>query len=127
MMFSFLAIKTFLGGIPREVFYAIAAAIALLLIYNTGRNHGEAETQAAWDAATRAAIEQAREADDSAHEAIDNTRTEVEAGNAQARDAANGSNDPLRSGLDSMRRNATPRPNSTTCNSSRVRNGTACS
>ena len=122
-----LTIWQFIKGVPREVYYAIAAAIALLLIYNTGRNHGEADVQAAWDAATRAAIEQAREADDSAHEAIDNTRTEVEAGNAQARDAANGSDDPLRSALDSLRAAAAPVPNSASCNSSRVRNGTACS
>lgn len=115
----------FLKGVPREVYYAAAAAIALLLIYNTGRNHGEADVQAAWDSATRAAIQQARDADEAANRAIDNTRNNVEQSNEQARDAATGSDDPLGAGLRSLRAGQAS-VDSPACRTGRVRNGTAC-
>jgi len=124
-MLFLTAARAFLGKIPREVYYAIAAAVALLLIYNTGRNHGEADVQAAWDAATRAAIQQGRDADESAREAIDNTRQSTEQTNDEAREAASGSDDPLRSGLNSLRaRQASV--DTPACRTGRVRGGTAC-
>lgn len=89
----------FLKGVPREVYYALAAIAALWWAYSAGQDAKQAE----WDEHTRKALESAREADSAAGEAVTETRNEVEARNAEARNAANGSDDPLRDGLSSLR------------------------
>lgn len=93
---------TFLKGVPKEVYYGIAALAALWWAYGAGQDAKQAE----WDKFTRKAEQAAREADRAAGEAVTETINEVEAGNAKAREAANGSDDPLRSAFDSLRQEA---------------------
>lgn len=93
----------FLKGVPREVWYVLAAGLALYAYGEARHKAGESEVRAEWAEATRKAVEAAREADSAAGEAVTETINEVEAGNAQARDAASGSDDPLAAGLNSLR------------------------
>lgn len=99
-MISPLSVWAFLKGIPREVWYAAAIAAALWWAYGAGQDAKQAE----WDEFTRKAEQAAREADSAAGEAVTETINTVEAENAEARNAANGSDDPLRSALDSLRK-----------------------
>lgn len=104
MLFSFLApVWCFLKNVPREVYYIAAAALLLLWIDGRAYDRGYSDRTAEYEEAARRAQERAREADTDANETVTETQTEVENGNERAREAANGSDDPLRDGLDSLR------------------------
>lgn len=92
----------FLKGLPREVWYCLAAALALYLVYSAGHRAGESEVRAEWVEATRKATERAREADSAAGEVVSDTINDVENGNQRARDAAGQSDDPLADGLNGL-------------------------
>lgn len=93
----------FLGKVPREVWYALAAAALLWWVDHRAYDRGWADRDAIAQEEARRAVEAGREADGFSRAASDNTRNEVEATNEQARSSADGSDDPLRAGLDSLR------------------------
>ena len=90
-------------SVPAWVWVAFASVAAIWMAYNAGISAGEAQERAKWEEAARKATERAREADSAATGAINETIETVEQGNEQARQAASGSDDPLRSALDSLR------------------------
>lgn len=89
--------------VPREVWYALAALAVVWFYGNQRYDAGRDECRAEYAEAAREAIEQARQADAVAGEAIQATKDEVEQKNDEARNAAAGSDDPLRAGLDRLR------------------------
>ena len=92
--------------LPRiRLYLAIAAAlVAVVLIARCDAyNDGKRAERASQAVAERKAAERARKADADAGKAVDETRATVEAGNQRARDAAEGSDDPLRDGLGALR------------------------
>lgn len=110
MVLETIAIKTafgaawdFLKQVPREIWYALAAAAFLWWFAGAQYERGYDKRDAEYAEAARKAAEQARVADGKAREAADTTRTTVEEGNEDARTAADGSDDPLRDGLNSLR------------------------
>jgi hypothetical protein len=117
--------RAFLKRIPWQVWCGIAVVAGLFILWNVAGNAGEARVEAEQADTARKATERAREADNAAGKATDDTRNDVEQTNDQARDAADGSDDPLRDGLNSLRRN-TASSGLAACPSSRVRGGTAC-
>lgn len=104
MILSFLApLWGFMKGVPREVWYGIAAVLLFLWIANAQYDRGYQARSVEYERAAREAQERARAADQSAGETVATTRNDTEQGNEQARQAADGSDDPLRSGFDSLR------------------------
>lgn len=93
----------FLKSVPREIWYIAAAALLLVWIDGRAYDRGYSEREAIAQEQARQAQERANEAAQDASETVTETRNEVEQGNAQAREAANGSDDPLRDGLNSLR------------------------
>jgi hypothetical protein len=94
------------GLIPRiRLYLAIAAAlVAVVMVARCDAyNDGKRAERASQAVAERKAAERAREADADAGKAVDETRATVEAGNQRARDAAEGSDDPLREGLGALK------------------------
>ena len=91
-------------NVPREVWYALGVLALLWFVYSHGESVGYDKRDAEYDEAARIAAEKAREADAAAAGAVDQSKSEVEQGNEHAREAANGSDDPLRDGLNSLRR-----------------------
>lgn len=89
--------------VPREVWYALAAAALLWWIDHRAYDRGYQARTAEYEAEARKAVERARVADQAAGDTVDETRTEVEQGNEDARNAARDSDDPLRAGLDRLR------------------------
>lgn len=82
----------------------VAGAIALLVLSNglsycKGRSDGHDLRDAEYAAAARIAAEKARKADGVARDTVDAEKGTVAAENEAARDAAIGSDDPLRDGL----------------------------
>lgn len=94
---------SFLKSIPREVWYIFVAALFLWWFAGVQYDRGYDKREAEYAEAARLAAEHARKADTAAGETVTRTTEEVEQGNAKARDAADGSDDPLRSALDSLR------------------------
>jgi hypothetical protein len=68
------------------------------------RLHTQAAVEADRSAAKAEAVSRAREADDRAHEAASASQDSIEASNASAAEAAAKSEDPLKAGLDELRR-----------------------
>ena len=95
----------YLSGFTFKFWLAVCAALlaCLPVAYCKGHGDGENAASAEYEAAARKAVERAREADTAAGETVTETRNEVENGNERARNAANGSDDPLRDGLGSLR------------------------
>ena len=88
-----------------KLYAAIAGALVLShsLAYCEGRKDGKAAERATQAIVEAKAQETAREADAKAGEAVSQTKADVEAGNQRARDAAVGSDDPLRDGLGALK------------------------
>jgi hypothetical protein len=94
------------GFLPRlKLYAAIAGALVLShgLAYCEGRKDGKASERAAQAIVEAKAVEKARKADADAGQAVEATKADVEAGNQRARDAAAGSDDPLRDGLGALK------------------------
>ena len=107
---TWLAIKLFFGNalgflskVPREVWYILGAALLLWLAYNQGNSAGYAKRNAEYATAARIAAEKARKGDQAARDTVDAVNSTVEAENEAARNAAEGSDDPLADGLDALR------------------------
>lgn len=67
MIFTALAaVRGFLGSIPREVWYILAAVLLFWLAYEKGDDAGYERSQAEYAEAARKAAEKARKADDEA-------------------------------------------------------------
>lgn len=96
-------VKSFVKSLPRELWIGVGVVILLGLIaglsYCAG---GNAET-AGQERASREAMETARGADDVAGKAVAEEIDKTEMENENARNAASGSDDPLRDGLNSLR------------------------
>ena len=95
------------GNVARKVrlwvYVAIAALVAIWLWGNSRYDAGyEARSEEYRQAALEAA-QKARKADAVGQGAADASKGAVEAGNAKAREAAQGSDDPLRDGLEALR------------------------
>ena len=98
----------FLKRVPWQIY---AGGVALLLgvgAYCAGDSNGYARRHAEQLEIERKALEKARGADAVAGETVKQSTDEVEQENDEAREAASGSDDPLKSGLDSLR-TRTPR------------------
>ena len=91
-------------NVPREVWYALGTLALLWFVYSHGKSVGYGQSEAEHAEVARKAAEQAREADAVSGSVVDQSKNEVEQGNERARDAANGSDDPLRDGLNGLRR-----------------------
>ncbi len=87
-----------------KLYLALAGALVLThgLAYCEGRKDGKASERAAQAIVEAKAAVKVRKADAKAVEAVEATKADVEAGNQRARDAAAGSDDPLKSALDSL-------------------------
>lgn len=81
---------------------AIIAAVAALAWLH-GCQTGVEREKARQAALTAKAVEKARKADQSAAAVVAVRKDEVERGNEEARKAADGSDDPLKTALDSLR------------------------
>ena len=93
------------GFLPRlKVYAAIGAvwALSLALVRCDALEDGRRAERAAQAIVEAKAQETAREADAKAGDAVEATKADVEAGNQRARDAAAGSDDPLKSALDAL-------------------------
>ena len=107
---TWVAIKLFFGNalgflskLPREVWYALAAVVVWWIFSNHYEQQGYDKRTAEYAEIARQAALKAKEADDAALGAVDAEKGAVEASNQKARDAAEGSDDPLKSGLDSLK------------------------
>ena len=89
--------------------WQIAAGVLALIIathtlaYCEGREDGRNAAEAEAALVRQKALQRAREADSAATGASERTSENVEAGNQRARDAAAGSDDPLRAALERLR------------------------
>lgn len=90
--------------LPRWVQASICFAALVLAATVWLKLHDRALIKADREAAAAAATQTARAADADARTKVDTTRSEVEATNDDAQQAAAGSDDPLRSAFDSLRR-----------------------
>lgn len=93
------------GFLPRlKIYAAIAAlwALSLAVSYCTGRDDGKDAERAAQAKAEAVAVTKARKADGEARTVVDETKAGVAAENERAREAAAGSDDPLKSALDAL-------------------------
>ncbi len=88
-----------------KLYAAIAGALVMThgLAYCEGRSDGKRIERAAQAKIEASAAQKARKADADAGKAVEETRATVEAGNQRARDAAEGSDDPLKSGLEALK------------------------
>ena len=107
---TWLAIKlflgkglSFLGNLPKEVWYILGAVLLLWLAYTQGKSAGYAERNAEYAEAARIAAEKARKGDEAARDTVDAVNATVEAENEAARNAAEGSDDPLADALETFR------------------------
>jgi|GEM_PF-4956701 hypothetical protein len=100
---TWLAIRTFLGGIPRWAWIALAIVIAAIAfgIWLSGEKQKAVEADRS--AGKAEAVSTARTADEAAHGAAQGKSEDIEHGNEQAREAARGSDDPLADALRSLR------------------------
>lgn len=105
-----MAARAFLKRIPWQLYAGLAAVLVGVGAYCAGDASGYARKEAEQLIIERKALEKARAADAVAGEAVKQATDKTERENDKAREAANGSDDPLRAGLDSLRGEA-PRPN----------------
>jgi hypothetical protein len=99
----FLALSPF----ARRALIIGGAAIAILAAFGLWLHmHDKAVVEADRSAANAKAVSTAREADERAQEAGNRKSEDVEDANDRAREAADGSDDPLADGLRSLRRKA---------------------
>lgn len=89
--------------LPWQAWAAIGFVLVVGLSYCAGDSNGYDRRDAEQAEIERKAAEIARDADSDAGSAVDQTKSEVEQGNEDARNAADGSDDPLRDGLNSLR------------------------
>ena len=93
------------GFLPRhKVYVAVGAvwALSLALVRCDALEDGKRAERAAQAIVEAKAQETARQADAKAGATVEATKADVEAGNQRARDAAAGSDDPLKSALDAL-------------------------
>lgn len=94
-------------GVPeplRKVVAYIGLTIAAIAILALAKHFYDNAVEARYEAKVQAQVTKATEAaNTAATEAVTATKTEVERTNEDARNAASGSADPLKSGLDSLR------------------------
>jgi hypothetical protein len=94
---------SFLGNLPKEVWYILGAVLLLWLAYTQGKSVGYAKRNAEYAEAARIAAEKARKGDKAARDTVDAVNATVEAENEAARNAAEGSDDPLADALEALR------------------------
>ena len=92
----------FLSKLPREVWYALAAVAAWWVFSSHYEQQGYDKRTAEYAEIARQAALKAQKADEAAIGAVTAETDAVEASNQAARDAAEGSDDPLKSGLDAL-------------------------
>lgn len=90
-------------GLPRWVKIAAGVAFLLAAVLLAHKCAVDKAVEADRSAANAEALSDAREADERAHEAGESTRDAIERSNADAKAAADGSDDPLAAGLDRLR------------------------
>jgi FtsZ-interacting cell division protein ZipA len=100
---TWLAIRTFVSGIPRWVWIAVALGIAALLFGIWLADRERKAVEADRSVSRGKVLERARDADERAHGAGEATREAIERSNADAKAASGGSDDPLRAAFDSLR------------------------
>ncbi|HWK40791.1 MAG TPA: hypothetical protein VNR60_02575 [Croceibacterium sp.] len=89
-----------LGLLALAVLMLVAAAIGFKLWLNARENSAVKADRAA---SSTEALSKAREADERAHRAAAGVAGDIETGNKRAVEAAAGSDDPLKAGLDTLR------------------------
>ena len=104
---AWAATKGFLKSIPRDVWYILGALALVWIVFQHGKSVGYAKCKAEYAEAARKAAEKAREADAEAGKVIDSEKGKTDEENQRARDAARGSEDPLKDGLGAI---ANPTP-----------------
>jgi hypothetical protein len=97
----------FMRGIPWQVWAALGALLLLFIAYSQGKGAGVAQERAKQAQIERKAIERTRGADDAARQKVTKGQDDVRQSNERAREAASGSDDPLRSFADSVRADQT--------------------
>lgn len=102
MMYAKVALE-FLGKVPREVWYGIAAIIAFFVITSHYEQRGYDKRSAEYAEIARQAAVKANKADTAATATVTNETASVADSNAKAREAAEGSDDPLADGLGALR------------------------
>lgn len=108
MIFAKLALwaNAIKNTIPWQVWLLLAVLLAGWLWGNSRYNDGVEDTHAEYARAAAQAVENARKADAAGVGKAEAGKGAVEATNAKARDAAKGSADPLKSGLDAIGKEA---------------------
>lgn len=92
-----------LGKVPWQVWLVAAVLLTGFLWGNHRYGEGVEDTEAKYAAARAQAVEKARSADAVGVDAAQAGKASVEVGNEAAREAARGSGDPLRDGLEALR------------------------
>lgn len=97
-----LKLNALAKAVPWQV-WALLFALAVAWLWGNSRyNDGVDDTRAEYARAAAQAVENARKADAAGVGKADAGKTAVEVGNAKAREAARGSADPLKAGLDAI-------------------------
>jgi hypothetical protein len=95
------------GKVPERVWIGLAVLAVALVVFQLGKCSGADQERARQAQIERKAIERTRGADDAARQTITKGQDDVRQSNERAREAASGSDDPLRSFADSVRADQT--------------------
>lgn len=97
-----LKLNALAKAVPWQVWLVLAVLLTAWLWGNSRYNDGVEDTHAEYARAAAQAVENARKADAAGVGKAEAGKDAVEASNAKAREAARGSADPLKAGLDAI-------------------------
>lgn len=100
---TFLAIRALLARVPGWLWVALAVVFACVLAALFVADRERKAVEADRGVSRGKVLDRARNADERAHGAGEATREAIERSNADAKAAADGSDDPLRDAFDSLR------------------------
>jgi Flp pilus assembly protein TadB len=101
------AVARYINMVPERVWRWAAVALAAVLLFQLGQCSGADRERARQAQIEAQAAKNARKRDEAAGAAVRREQDDVRESNQRARDAAAGSDDPLRSFLDSLRADKT--------------------
>lgn len=100
---ALLAARAFLAKLPWQLWVVLAVLLTAWLWGNHRYSQGYAASEAKHAETARKAVTKARTADEAARGTVDAEKRSADATEARAREAAAGSDDPLKSGLEALK------------------------